>query len=114
MDKLTRTLSVVEDHSAKLKILDGMIARFAKTLALVGTASGGVTSFGSVSVTSPSAVIVTFDGAAGTLSFGGVRVAYGESPLVGILDAKEGELALDIEVPATALVMGNASIKTNK
>ncbi len=112
MDKLTRTLSVVEDHSAKLKMLDGMISRFAKTLALGGVVSGGVTSFGAVAVGAPSAVIVTFDGAACSLNFCGVKVAYGQSPLVAILDAKEGELALDAEVTAaTALVLGSATAK---
>lgn len=101
---------MAEDNSIKLKMLESMTARFAKISFIASENIDGATSFGEISVVSPSAVIVTYTGASRVLNFDGKPIASGPSPLVAVLDGGRGELALSGNVTdATALVIGNVN-----
>lgn len=110
MDKVTRALSMAEDNSIKLKVLESMTARFAKTLALSGAPADGMMSFGKIAINGPSAVIATYTGTTCTLALDGMPIANGPSPIIAVLDESHGELALfGSATSAKALVIGNIS-----
>ena len=107
MDKSTRALMISEDNSAKLKRLEAMTPRLAKTLVLGGTAASGATEFGSVTVQSAAIVVATFTGAECALYFGDKQIGYGASPIVAAVGAGSGMLKLASAVAdATAVVVG--------
>lgn len=124
MDKASVALSATEDNAAairelnkKLTAAENKIAAINELNALlmertacrfvVGTVSGGMTSFGNITSKGNTAVVVVYAStAAAYLLFNGKSVSYSASPLLGVLPEGSGELQINNTRTAYALIIG--------
>ena len=107
MDKTTIALAATEDNAAAIRELSKQVARCKTGCRLVdGTSVNGVTSFGNVTSDGGVGVFVKFVGTAVTLRFCGKDVLTSTAPLIAVLPSGSGELTLNVNRAAGALIIG--------
>ncbi|MCH5350882.1 MAG: hypothetical protein J1F39_02810 [Clostridiales bacterium] len=106
MDKINRALLDIDDIRSRQQSMERKLS----PIVIEGKKSNGGISFGVIEA-SHTALVVSFEGGNGTLTFNGVTVGEGISPIVAAVNGT-GELVLEgIIVSARALVLG-AKVKT--
>lgn len=115
MDKANRAITIAEDNAAQIYDISRRLKSRTRACCLSGTiADGGdntVTTFGNVSVSGDTIIIVAFDGGAGSLTLGGREIACGDSPIFAAVDEGSGALTLGGgRENARALIFGAAVV----
>lgn len=108
MDKASVALSATEDNAAAIRELNKKLQSRTACRLVVGKSSGSYTTFGTITSSGNTAVIVVFGGTATNirLLMDGEIINISPSPIVAVLPKGSGELKITGARTANALIIG--------